>query len=238
MLTKKFKYSILFLVCDANLGLLMQKNFLDTEFLVDVTYNPEIGIEKALSNKYDLLIMDSQKSPKKCFEILERIRVINQSIPVIILGKKDNGENEIKTYRSGGNLFHYKPPNFPLLEAEIRHLLLDISKNALVTMHDIQIDLTSRIIKRSECEIKLTKNEFNLLVLLIKNSGKVISREKIISDILNYNKDVEYAAVDTMISRVRKKLSQHGEEKVIETVVKIGYRLNPLYTKSCKVRHY
>jgi len=238
MLTPKFKYSILFLVCDANLGLLMQKNFLNTEFLIDVTYNPDIGIEKALSNKYDLLIMDSKKSPKQCFEILGRIRAINQSIPIIILGKKDNGENEIKTYRSGGNLFHYKPPNFPLLEAEIRHLLLDVSKNAILTMNDIQIDLTSRIIKRSGCEVKLTKSEFNFLVLLVKNSGKVITREKIISDILNYNKDVEYAAVDTMVSRIRKKLSQHGEEEVIQTVVKIGYRLNPVYTKSCKIRHY
>lgn len=238
MLNQRHKYSILFLVCDANLGLLMQKNFLETEIQIDVTYDPEIGIQKALSNKYDLLIMDSQRYPIKCFETLEKIRIVNQRIPVIILGKKDNSESAIKTYKNGGNLFHYKPPNFQLLEAEIRYLLLDIPKNAVLKMHDIQIDLTNRIIKRSKCEIKLTKNEFNLIALLIKNPGRVITREKIISAVLDCNKDVEYAAVDTMISRVRKKLSEHGTEKVIETVVKIGYRLNPIYTESYKVRHY
>lgn len=105
-------------------------------------------------------------------------------------------------------------------------------------MGDIEIDLTSRVIKRKQKEINLTKSEFNLLLLLIKNREMVISREKIITNILNNNKDIGYAAVDTMISRVRKKLSQYGSESVIDTVVKVGYRLNPIYIKNCKIKHY
>jgi len=238
MLSPKFRPSILLIICDANIGWLFQKNLIDTEFNLNITYNPEAGIQKALSNKYDIVLIDLQDTSEKCLDTLIRIRDINRNIPIIILGDKEDTESEINTYKLEGNLFHSKPPNFPLLEAEIRQLLFYKFKNILVHMGDIEIDLTSRIIKRKQKEIKLTKSEFNLLLLLIKNREKAISREKIISDILNYNKDIEYAAVDTMISRVRKKLSQYGSENVIDTVVKIGYRLNSSYIKDCKIKHY
>ncbi len=238
MLRQKFRPSILLIICDANIGWLFQKNFLNTEFIFNIAYNQETGIQKALSNKYDLVLIDLQDTSETYFDILIRIRYINRNIPIIILGDKEETENEINSYKFGANLFHPKPLNFPLLEAEIRQLLFYKLKNVLVIMKDIKIDLTSRIIKRKQKEINLTKNEFNLLLLLIKSREKAISREKIISDVLNYNKDIEYAAVDTMISRIRKKLSQYGNENVIETVVKIGYRLNPSYIKNCKVKHY
>lgn len=238
MLSQKFRPSILLIICDANIAWLIEKNFLNTEFSLDIAYNPETGIKRALSNKHDIVLIDLPDTSETCFETLIRIRDVNRSIPIIILGEKEEIEKEINTYKLGGNLFHSKPFNFPLMEAEIRQLLYHKSKNILVCMGDIEIDLTSRIIKRKQKEIYLTKSEFNLLLLLIKNRQKAISREKIISDILNYNKDIEYAAVDTMISRVRKKLSQYGSERVIDTVVKIGYRLNSFYIKNCKIKQY
>lgn len=238
MLSQKFRPSILLIICDANIAWLFQKNFLCTEFHINIAYNSETGIRKALSNKYDIVLIDLQEKSEECLNTLIRIRHINKNIPVIVLGDKDDTENEINTYKLGGDLFHSKPISFPLIEAEIRQLLFYRLKNVLVQMGDIEIDLTGRIIKRKQKEIKLTKSEFNLLLLLIKNRERAISREKIISDVLNYNKDIEYAAVDTMISRVRRKLSQYGDESVIDTVVKVGYRLNPSYIKNCKIKHY
>lgn len=238
MLSQKFRPSILLIICDANIGCLFQKNLLNTEFYVSIAYNAETGIKKALSNKYDIVLIDLQEQPKECFNILICIRNVNRSIPIIILGEKEDTENQINTYKLGGDLFHSKPISFPLIEAEIRQLLFYRLKNVLVQMGDIEMDLTSRIIKRKGREIRFTRSEFNLLLLLIKNRNMAISREKIISDVLNYNKDIEYAAVDTMVSRVRKKLSQYGDESVIDTVVKVGYRLNPVYIKNCKIKHY
>ncbi|HNR53406.1 MAG TPA: response regulator transcription factor [Candidatus Dojkabacteria bacterium] len=238
MLSQKFRPSILLIICDANIGCLFQKNLLNTEFYVSIAYNAETGIKKALSNKYDIVLIDLQEQPKECFNILICIRNVNRSIPIIILGEKEDIENQINTYKLGGDLFHSKPISFPLIEAEIRQLLFYRLKNVLVQMGDIEMDLTSRIIKRKGREIRFTRSEFNLLLLLIKNRNMAISREKIISDVLNYNKDIEYAAVDTMVSRVRKKLSQYGDESVIDTVVKVGYRLNPVYIKNCKIKHY
>jgi len=238
MLSQKFRPSILLIIYDANIAWLFQRNFLETEFILNVAYNSETGIKRALSNKNDLVIIDLQETSEECFNTLISIRNINRSLPIIVLGDKERSENEISTYNLGGNLFHPKPLNFPLMEAEIKQLLLYKSRNVFVHMRDIEMDLTTRIIKRRDNEIKLTKTEFNLLLLLVKHRTKAISREKIISDILNYSKDIEYAAVDTMISRVRKKLARYGDERVIDTVVKIGYRLNPSYVKSCKIKHY
>lgn len=238
MLSQKFRPAILLIVCDTNISWLLQKNFLETEFTFNITYNPDTGVQKALSNRYDIILIDFQNAAEICFEVLNRIRAVNKELPVIILGQKDGTESEINTYKYGGNLFHSKPPSFALLEAEVKQLLFYKANNLLVSMGDIEIDLTSRIIRRKEEEINLTKSEFNFLLLLIKNPRRVITREKIISDILNYNKDVEYAAVDTMVSRIRKKLSQHGDQEVIDTVVKIGYRLNPMYVKSCKIKQH
>jgi len=238
MLSQKFRPSILLIICDANIGWLFQKNLLSTEFQISLAYNAETGIKKALSNKHDIVLIDLQDTSEACFNTLVCIRNVNRDIPIIILGEKEDTESQINTYKLGGNLFHSKPLSFPLMEAEIRQLLLYRLKNVLIQMGDIEMDLTSRIIKRKEKEIKFTKSEFNLLLLLIKNRYMAISREKIISDVLNYNKDIEYAAVDTMISRVRKKFSPYGDESVIDTVVKVGYRLNPAYIKNCKIKHY
>ena len=238
MLSQKFRPSILLIICDANIGWLFQKNLLSTEFQISLAYNAETGIKKALSNKHDIVLIDLQDTSEACFNTLVCIRNVNRDIPIIILGEKEDTESQINTYKLGGNLFHSKPLSFPLMEAEIRQLLFYRLKNVLIQMGDIEMDLTSRIIKRKEKEIKFTKSEFNLLLLLIKNRYMAISREKIISDVLNYNKDIEYAAVDTMISRVRKKLSPYGDESVIDTVVKVGYRLNPAYIKNCKIKHY
>jgi len=238
MLSQKFRPSILLIICDANIGWLFQKNLLSTEFQISLAYNAETGIKKALSNKHDIVLIDLQDTSEACFNTLVCIRNVNRDIPIIILGEKEDTESQINTYKLGGNLFHSKPLSFPLMEAEIRQLLFYRLKNVLIQMGDIEMDLTSRIIKRKEKEIKFTKSEFNLLLLLIKNRYMAISREKIISDVLNYNKDIEYAAVDTMISRVRKKFSPYGDESVIDTVVKVGYRLNPAYIKNCKIKHY
>ena len=238
MLIPKFRPSILLIICDANIGCLFQKNFLNTEFYISIAYNSETGINKALSNKYDIVLIDLQEHSEECFKTLIRIRDVNRNIPVIVIGNREDNESQINTYKLGGNLFHSKPISFPLIEAEIRQLLFYKFKKILIQMGDIEIDLTSRVIKRKQKEINLTKSEFNLLLLLIKNREMVISREKIISNILNNNKDIGYAAVDTMISRVRKKLSQYGSESVIDTVVKVGYRLNSAYIKNCKIKHY
>lgn len=238
MLSQKFRPSILLIICDANIGCLFQKNLLNTEFSVSIAYNAETGVKKALSNKYDLVLIDLQDTSEPCFKTLIRIRDVNRNIPIIVIGDKEDNESQINTYKLGGNLFHSKPISFPLIEAEIRQLLFYRLKNVLVQMGDIEMDLTSRVIKRKEKEINLTKSEFDLLLLLIKSREMAISREKIISDVLNYNKDIEYAAVDTMISRVRKKLAQYGSENVIDTVVKVGYRLNSVYIKNCKIKHY
>ncbi len=238
MLSQKFRPSILLIIYDANIAWLFQKNFLETEFILNIAYNPETGIRKALSNKYDIVLIYPQDASETCFNTLTRIRDINRNIPIIIFGDREKTEIEINAYKLGGNLFHHKPLNFPLMEAEIRQLLFDKSRKIFVRMRDIEVDLTSRTIRRKQKEIKLTKTEFNLLLLLIKHREKAISREKIITDILNYNKDIEYAAVDTMISRVRKKLAKYGNERVIDTVVKIGYRLNTSYIKNCVIKHY
>lgn len=229
------KIPILLIEDNPNLSQLI-KNFLEKkEKTIVQAYEGNSGLEKAYSNKYNLILLDLGIPNIKGLSLLNKLRDSGNVTPCIIITGHDNPFEEIQCFKLGANLYHKKPLNLELLNVQIDRLLNHKKTLKILYMLDISINLKLRQVQRNNNLIPLTFTEYNFLLMLIESNGEITSRAKIISNILDYNKDIEYTSVDTMVSRIRAKLKKEGNKQVIETVIKQGYRINLSYLQNIKI---
>lgn len=229
---KIYKPHLLFVFCNATLANTVNKYFEGKRYHIDILYNCKDALIKIMSNKYELVMLEKPKVEEHCIEFIRTIRNSDNYTPIIVLDEKDSDSTNI--YKSGANLTHHKPLNPKLLEVQIEQLIQYRSGKYKIKMLDIELDLRTREVRRKKNKVKLTKQEFNLLLLLINADGHVIHKSKIISNIMDYNKYVQNGAVDTLICRTRNKLAEYGKREIIETVIGSGYKMNNIYQKNCK----
>ena len=146
------------------------------------------------------------------------------SIPVLILTAKNEDEDQILSFNSGADDYISKPVNFSILilrvKALLRRVLEDIN---VINYSDLVIDLNSHIVKIKNEEIPLTRKEFEILVYLIENRNKVLSREDIKEKIWDKNKESDIRLVDTHVKNLRTKLGEYGD--IIKTIRGYGYKV-------------
>ena len=157
---------------------------------------------------------------------LELCKIIKEqlSIPVLILTAKNEDEDQISSFNSGADDYISKPVNFSILilrvKALLRRVLEDIN---VINYSDLVIDLNSHIVKIKNEEIPLTRKEFEILVYLIENRNKVLSREDIKEKIWDKNKESDIRLVDTHVKNLRTKLGEYGD--IIKTIRGYGYKI-------------
>ncbi len=212
----------------ANLTFLLKNFLLSIEIPSDNSYTGERGLEMAFSNKYDFLIVDKYLPDLDGIEIIKKLRTRYRKPIILITGHQDK-DIEIEGFKHGANIFHRKPLDYDLLRYQIFSLLNDDFPQNLIKRKNLLLDQNKRIFKLNGKEIYLTKTEFNFLKLLLTSKGEIFQRERIISEVMDYSKIYNDNVVDTMVSRIRKKLKQDIEKSLIKTVNKIGYQLNPTY---------
>lgn len=196
--------------------------------------NFEDGFKNIQTNEYLILIIDCDFQRNEDRYFLSEIKHHNASIPILIIGEKKESL-EILSYSLGANIYHNKPIRFKLLCAQIEQLLSFFKQKVTLELDDIQIDVSTRTFRVGKDKVNLTYNEFCLILFLVRAEGGVVNRETIVTHIFNCNKNISYAAVDTMISRIRKKLSLDITKPFIQTVYNCGYRINPNYFDNLKV---
>jgi len=195
------------------------------------------SLDEALKNKYPLIIIDTEDDDFD--EILTNIsffRKAGNNIPIIIILKDSSPEKAIKAYKAGVNICYKGKVNPNLLLAKTERLLNENLVSIEVSIKDILIQPRKRKFFKKGKEINLTRTEFDFLLLLFKNNGSIVRRDYVINNILNYNRDASEAAVDTMVSRIRKKIGP-GARKIIETVPGQGYRLGEEYLKDLDITY-
>lgn len=157
---------------------------------------------------------------------LELCKIIKEqlSIPILILTAKNEDEDQISSFNSGADDYISKPVNFSILilrvKALLRRVLEDIN---VINYSDLVIDLNSHIVKIKNEEIPLTRKEFEILVYLIENRNKVLSREDIKEKIWDKNKESDIRLVDTHVKNLRTKLGEYGD--IIKTIRGYGYKI-------------
>lgn len=159
------------------------------------------------------------------FELLDIIRKRNISTPVLMLTAKDSDEDIIRGLDTGANDYLTKPFSFGILCARIRAMCRvkeNISTNIL-TVDDLSIDLSTRIVKRGDEVIDLSAKEYSILEYLMINAGIVISKEKIEEHIWDYEYEGSSDVVKVYIHHLRKKIDDGYKNKLLHTVKNLGY---------------
>ena len=182
------------------------------------------GLEEALRNEYDLVILDVMLPSMNGFEICRRLKKEKQS-PVIMLSAKDSVMDKVNGLQIGADDYITKPFAIEELLARIEVVFRsqDNLNNYIVKFKDIVINKSSRIVKRNGIEISLTNKEYELLTILIDNKDKVVTREELLEKIWGYGYEPETNVTDVYIRYLRAKLNNENKEEYIQTVRSVGY---------------
>ncbi len=197
---------------------------------VDAAYDGEEALNKAKSNKYDIILLDVMLPKIDGFEVCQRIREFSD-VPIIMLTAKGEDMDKILGLEYGADDYVTKPFNILEVKARIKAILRrgrghgeEKKDDSSVTYGDMRIDYEGRRVYIKDREINLTAKEFDVLELLSKNSNKVYSREKLLSTIWGFDYPGDVRTVDVHIRRLREKIEENpGDPKYIHTKWGVGY---------------
>jgi len=208
-------------------GEYLKKGLEESGFVVDVVANGIDGLHQALEESYDLIVLDVMLPGIDGWEILRRFRP-KKDTPVLLLTAMDELEERVRGLELGGDDYLVKPFAFVELLARIRTLLRRGPPRDIEHMHigDLEIDAVRRRVRRAGQRIDLTPREFSLLQLLARRRGEVLSRTQIASYVWDMNFDSDTNVVEVAVRRLRAKIDDGHERKLIHTVRGMGYVLD------------
>lgn len=223
----KFKYLLMhILIVEDEAGIVdfLRQGLEEEAFKVTVATNGKTGLDLAIHESFDLIILDWMLPGISGIEICRRVRNHNTSTPIIFLTAKDTVDDTIFGLQSGANDYIKKPFHFTELLERIRvQLRPKAEKNFTYRIGDITLNPATHQVYRNDKEVKLTLKEFALLEYLLKNKGRICSRTKILEHVWDINFSYNSGVIDVFINALRKKLKLGKEEDYIQTVRGMGY---------------
>ena len=193
---------------------------------VDICYDGELGYEYAKKTNYDIILLDIMLPKINGMEVCRRLRV-KKDTPIIMLTAKGDVTDKVNGLDIGADDYLTKPFEIEELLARMRVILRRksqaTSQSKIIQVADLKLDLEKKQVTRKGKNIELTKKEYELLEYLMKNNGIVISREKIIETVWNYDFVGDTKIVDVFIRYLRSKIDDEYDKKLINTVRGFGY---------------
>lgn len=207
---------------DALSVLLKQNNY-----SVDCAYDGEEGLDLALSDIYDVIVLDIMMPKLNGIEVLKRLRQNKVSSPVLMLSAKSELDDKILGLNLGADDYMTKPFSTKELLARIKALLRrkSVFTGDSLTFGDITLDRDTIKLICGAHSITLGKKEFQILEMLMLNKGKSVDKEKLIEKIWGYDSEAEYNNIEVYISFIRKKLAAIGSVSEIKAIRGLGYTL-------------
>ncbi|MFL9907279.1 heavy metal response regulator transcription factor IrlR [Paraburkholderia sp. RL17-337-BIB-A] len=217
---------ILIVEDEAKTGTYLRKGLTEAGFVADWVQDGVTGQHLALTEDYDLIILDVMLPGLDGWAVLKNLRHI-RSTPVLLLTARDDLDDKVRGLEMGGDDYLIKPFDFAELLARVRSILRRGHARDTASLHvaDLALDLTRRKATRQGDTILLTAKEFALLWLLMRRHGEILPRSTIASQVWDMNFDSDTNVVDAAIRRVRAKVDDNYEPKLIHTVRGMGYVL-------------
>lgn len=189
-------------------------------------YDGRIGLEVALNQDFDVILLDLMLPSLNGIEVCRRIRSV-KATPIIMLTARDSVLDRVSGLDSGADDYIAKPFAIEELLARIRavgrRVVREAETPAILSFKDIEVDTDARIVKRGEQTIGLTKREYDLLLVLLQNVNRVLTRDVLLEKVWGYESFAETNVVDVYIRYLRNKIDNENEESLIHTVRGAGY---------------
>jgi DNA-binding response OmpR family regulator len=195
-------------------------------FAVDHAESGEDGLELALSQPHDLLIVDVMLPRLDGLGLIDQLRRKGITTPVIILSAKRSVQDRILGLDTGSDDYLTKPFAFSELLARINALLRRAGGSAdpvRLSVGDLVMDVRAREVSRGGRRLELRPREFSLLEYLMRNAGRPVSKTMILEHVWDYNFDPQTNVVDVLVSRLRHKVDREFPERLIHTIRGVGY---------------
>jgi Response regulators consisting of a CheY-like receiver domain and a winged-helix DNA-binding domain len=197
-------------------------------YQVDLAHDGEVGLERALSGAYGIVVLDIMLPKLDGVSVLKRIRATGISVPVLMLSAKGETEDKVAGLDAGADDYLSKPFKTAELCARIRALLRredKVIKDDVLYYEDIALDINTYELRRDKKSFKLTSKEFGVMEALLKNVGKVSNKNMLFKKVWGSEIYKEDNYVEVYVSFLRKKLAELESEVVIDTVRGVGYQL-------------
>lgn len=206
----------------------IKRGLTENNMKVDLAPDGQKGEIMAHDNTYDLIILDILLPKISGLDLCRKIRSLDRQTPILLLTALGTTDDKVTGLNAGADDYLVKPFEFRELLARIHALTrrtYDLDSNTILQIADLEVNIDAKSVKRFDMDIRLTAKEFNLLLFMLRNKGRVLSRSEIEEKIWGTTFERESNVVDVYINFLRKKIDRDFEPKLIHTIIGMGYVL-------------
>ena len=227
-----FNYSIMDILViedEQRVAELIKKGLEELGFHITLAFDGEMGKKLALTKTYDLILMDLILPKINGIDLCKEVRVARPDIPIIMLTALGTTDDKVEGFDAGADDYLVKPFDFRELHARIRALIKrnqtqnnTFNQGFILRFADLEMNLETKLVKRSDVQIDLTPKEFRLLEYMMGNSERVLSRTEIAEKVWDtFDSGTNF--IDVYINYLRKKIDKNYEVKLIHTKPGMGF---------------
>ena len=213
---------------DADTAAYIRKGLKEEGHVVDDAQDGKEGLFMALGQSYDVTIVDRMLPGLDGLSIIQTLRTSGNNTPVLILSALGEVDDRVQGLRAGGDDYLVKPFAFSellaRLEALVRRADTEVAETSL-RVGDLELDLLTRVVKRTGQVIELQPREFRLLEYLMRHAGQVVTRTMLLENVWDYHFDPQTNVIDVHVSRLRRKIDKEFGQPLLHTIRGAGYTL-------------
>jgi two-component system copper resistance phosphate regulon response regulator CusR len=218
--------NILIVEDEPKTGEYLRQGLREAGYVVELATRGDDGLHLALEGRHDLVILDVMLPELDGWQVLKGLRSMGRQMPVLFLTARDQVEDRVRGLELGADDYLVKPFSFSELLARIRVILRrgrPVQELNVLQLADLELDLIRRRVLRAGKRIDLTAKEFGLLELLMRRQGEVLPRSLIASQVWDLNFDSDTNVIDVAVRRLRAKVDEGFEPRLIHTLRGMGY---------------
>ena len=204
----------------------VQRGLTESMHVVDHTDNGDDGLGLALTEHYDVVIVDRMLPGRDGISLIKSLRETNQRLPILILSALGDTDDRVAGLKAGGDDYLAKPFAFSELLARVEALQRRTQQDVVTTtlqVGDLTVDLLSREVRRANQLISLQPREYRLLLYLVQHANQVVTRTMLLETVWDYHFDPQTNVIDVHISRLRSKIDRDFDSPLLHTVRGAGY---------------
>lgn len=212
---------------DRKLAQQLKKGLDEEGHPTSIVFDGKEGLDTATTMEFDVLVLDVMLPCLDGLTLVRRLRHAGITTPILMLTARDSNEDVVTGLDAGADDYLTKPFSFRVLLARLRALARrrQVDPRTRLQVSDLVLDPATHRVERAGSSLALTRTEFGILDLLMKNAGRVLTRERLIQGVWGHDCEVESNTLDVFIRQLRLKVEPPGSRKLIQTVRGVGYML-------------